>query len=114
MTRVIDIFAGPGGLSEGFSRVNDNRGNRAFDVALSIEKEAYAFETLKLRAFYRQFPDGAPQSYYRYLRGEISIDALYKEHPLATRVSSAKCWHYSRILLIEYRQEKRARQSFKR
>jgi DNA (cytosine-5)-methyltransferase 1 len=92
MIRVIDIFAGPGGLSEGFSRVSDNRGNRVFDVALSIEKEAYAFKTLKLRAFFRQFPDGAPPSYYRFLRGEIGIDVLYEEQAVAAQVASAKCW----------------------
>ncbi len=92
MISVIDIFAGPGGLSEGFSRVRDNRGNQVFDIALSIEKEIYAFETLKLRSFFRQFPDGAPQSYYRFLRGEISINALYEEQPLAEKASSAKCW----------------------
>ena len=92
MIRVIDVFAGPGGLSEGFSRVDDNRGNGAFDIALSIEKEAYAFETLRLRAFLRLFPDGAPPSYYRLLRGETGVDALYEEQPVATRVSSAKCW----------------------
>jgi len=93
MIRVIDIFAGPGGLSEGFSRVKDNRGNRAFDVALSIENEVYAFETLRLRAFFRQFPDGAPESYYRFLRGEIGIGALYEGRPLVARESNAKCWH---------------------
>jgi len=92
MIRVIDIFAGPGGLSEGFSRVRDNHGNQAFDIALSVEKEAYAFETLKLRSFFRQFPDGTPQSYYRFLRGEIGINALYELQPLAARVSASKCW----------------------
>lgn len=92
MIRVIDIFAGPGGLSEGFSQVKNNRGNQAFDIVLSIEKETHAFETLKLRAFYRQFPDGSPRSYYRFLRGEISINALYGEQPLAAKESSAKCW----------------------
>jgi DNA (cytosine-5)-methyltransferase 1 len=92
MINVIDIFAGPGGLSEGFSQIKDNRGNRAFDIALSIEKEAYAFETLRLRAFFRQFPDGTPSSYYRFLRGEIGVDALYEAQPAAARVSSAKCW----------------------
>ena len=92
MISIIDIFAGPGGLSEGFSRVKDNRGNQVFDITLSIEKETYAFETLKLRSFFRQFPDGAPRSYYRFLRGEIGIDALYEEQPLAVRQSSAKCW----------------------
>lgn len=93
MIRVVDIFAGPGGLSEGFSSAIDSRRNRAFDVVLSVEKENYAFETLKLRAFYRQFPEGAPHEYYRYLRGEIAKEALYDAYPHAAQVASAKCWH---------------------
>ena len=47
---VVDLFAGPGGLGEGFSRVEDGR---AFRVIVSIEKDPYAIETLRLRAFYR-------------------------------------------------------------
>lgn len=46
---VIDLFAGPGGLGEGFSR------SRAADfrIVVSIEKDGMAFETLQLRAAHR-------------------------------------------------------------
>lgn len=43
---VIDIFAGPGGLSEGFASY---RGKVAFDIRLSVEKEFWACETLRRR-----------------------------------------------------------------
>ena len=54
--RVIDLFAGPGGLAEGFTSIADGEGNRVFKVVLSIEKETAPFNTLRLRAFFRQFP----------------------------------------------------------
>ena len=38
----IDLFAGPGGLSEGFSSVRGREGQRAFEVRLSIERDFYA------------------------------------------------------------------------
>ena len=47
---VVDLFAGPGGLGEGFSRVEDGK---AFRTIISIEKDPHAIETLRLRAFYR-------------------------------------------------------------
>ena len=47
---VVDLFAGPGGLGEGFSRVEDGK---AFRTIISIEKDQHAIETLRLRAFYR-------------------------------------------------------------
>ena len=67
----IDIFAGPGGLSEGFHRYSAFRGDHgvSFDIRLSIEKDVAAHRTLKLRAFVRQFPDGKiPPGYYDYVR----------------------------------------------
>ncbi|MCL5769839.1 MAG: DNA cytosine methyltransferase [Planctomycetes bacterium] len=70
MIKIVDIFAGPGGLSEGFASVTDSHAKPAFTVVLSVEMERFAFEILKLRTFFRQFPTGAPASYYRHLRGE--------------------------------------------
>ncbi len=68
---VIDLFAGPGGLGEGFSSLRDEGGKPLFRVRLSVEKDAHAHKTLELRSFFRQFPDGeVPEEYYRYIRGE--------------------------------------------
>ncbi|MCY2963375.1 MAG: DNA cytosine methyltransferase [Planctomycetota bacterium] len=81
---VIDIFAGPGGLGEGFSSFQESGGHRPFQIRLSVEKDAFAHETLRLRSFYRQFPPGeAPDLYYDVLRRELPINALpeyLKEH----------------------------------
>jgi DNA (cytosine-5)-methyltransferase 1 len=55
---IIDIFAGPGGLGEGFCSLTDDRNKRVFKIALSIEKEFFAHQTLTLRNFYRQFDPG--------------------------------------------------------
>lgn len=66
---IVDIFAGPGGLAEGFSRVAGEEGERAFRIALSVEKDATAHSTLRLRAFLRQF-GRFPDEYYAWLNGE--------------------------------------------
>jgi len=66
---VIDLFAGPGGLGEGFSAIPDENGERYFDIKLSIEKDPYAHQTLLLRSFLRQFPiSELPAEYYAMLR----------------------------------------------
>ena len=70
---VVDIFAGPGGLGEGFSAFTLRRGmnRQPFKIAISAEMEANAAKTLRLRAFFRQFPAGrAPASYYDYVAGK--------------------------------------------
>jgi DNA (cytosine-5)-methyltransferase 1 len=71
---VVDIFAGPGGLGEGFSAFQPQRGSdRPFRIAISAEMEANAARTLRLRAFFRQFEPGrAPKSYYDYVAGRAS------------------------------------------
>lgn len=61
--QVVDLFAGPGGLAEGFSAYEDEDGERPFHVTLSVEKEKAAHRTLQLRAFLRQF-DEFPDEYY--------------------------------------------------
>ena len=45
---IVDLFAGPGGLAEGFSAVSDANGHRPFKVVLSVEKEKAAHATLLL------------------------------------------------------------------
>lgn len=53
---VVDLFAGPGGLGEGFSRVGGPKAfNKVFKTVISIEKDPVAVETLRLRALYRTF-----------------------------------------------------------
>ncbi|TXJ17374.1 MAG: DNA cytosine methyltransferase [Afipia sp.] len=69
---VVDLFAGPGGLAEGFSSVRAKDGTRPFRVMLSVEKETAAFQTLRLRSFLRQFSGSLPADYYRFLNGEIN------------------------------------------
>lgn len=79
---VVDLFAGPGGLGEGFSSLTDEKGNRVFRIALSIEKEEYANQTLELRSFFRQFEkENIPEEYYKHLQGEINKADLYKNFP---------------------------------
>lgn len=74
---VIDLFAGPGGLAEGFSALHDEEGN-VFRICLSVEKDQYAYSTLELRSFFRQFPhEQVPEEYYSYLRKEISRERLF-------------------------------------
>jgi len=93
MAQLIDIFAGPGGLSEGFSSIRKDNEEAVFQHALSIEMEQFAFETLKLRTFFRCFPKGkAPEAYYQCLRREISCDELYEKHPVETARAKIICW----------------------
>ena len=76
---VIDLFAGPGGLSEGFERYRSG-GAKAFRCVLSVEKEKFAHRTLLLRAFFRQF-ETPPKEYFAHLRGKLSLRKLYSLYP---------------------------------
>lgn len=70
---VIDLFAGPGGLGEGFSSVVGADGTPRFEIKVSIEKDPVAHRTLMLRSLFRKFGrSGAPEGYYHYVRGEIT------------------------------------------
>lgn len=78
---VIDLFAGPGGLGEGFSSIQDPLRSPLFSLKVSAEKDPTAHKTLSLRSLYRKFPRGkAPDCYYQHIRGEISREALFA-HP---------------------------------
>ena len=84
---VIDLFAGPGGLSHGFSAFTSKA--ISFRTALSIEKDNIAYKTLLLRAFLRQFRS-APKDYYRYIRGEEDVTIAYLEAKYPKEWTSAK------------------------
>jgi DNA (cytosine-5)-methyltransferase 1 len=91
--KVIDLFAGPGGLGEGFTAFRDAAGKQRFKIALSIEKEASAHRTLTLRSFFRQYPDAsAPEAYYAFMRGELGTcpeDTLYRLPELRSAYEAA-------------------------
>jgi len=77
---VIDLFAGPGGLGEGFSAFGAPK--RRFRIGLSVEMEENAHSTLQLRAFFRQFPkEAVPQAYYEFLRGDSTREQIYSRFP---------------------------------
>lgn len=87
---VIDLFAGPGGLGEGFSSIFDENGERRFDLRTSIEKDPVAHRTLSLRALFRSFPKGkVPDCYYDYARGEITRQQLFEHTDVPDEVRMA-------------------------
>ena len=86
---VIDLFAGPGGLGEGFSAYGWVGGQRCFKILLSVEMDIAAHATLELRSFFRQFPRGsAPDAYYEHLRGAIRREVLFGKYPLQAQAAS--------------------------
>lgn len=81
---VVDLFAGPGGLGEGFSVAQDDLGRSRFRSAVSIERDSFSHRTLLIRHFFRHFPAGeAPDDYYDFLAERITLDELLVRHPTA-------------------------------
>lgn len=67
----IDLFAGAGGLSEGFHR-------EGYEAVAHIEMDANACLTLKTRvAYHYLYKNDLKDEYVKYLKGEISRDDLY-------------------------------------
>lgn len=83
----IDLFAGPGGLAEGFSHFSPKgRKLHPFHIRLSVEKDECAHRTLRLRAFFRWFryrKKSAPTEYYLYLAGKTELSSLKTKYPEA-------------------------------
>lgn len=78
---IIDLFAGPGGLGEGFASLKGNKQQPFFEIGLSIEKDAVAHRTLTLRAVFRRLRGTkSVRHYYSYIRGEID-EAAFREIP---------------------------------
>jgi DNA (cytosine-5)-methyltransferase 1 len=79
---IIDLFAGPGGLGEGFASYKDDTGDHPYSIEISIEKEVAAHRTLLLRSFLRKFSNHFPDDYYDFLNGqsdEPDWSTLYPE-----------------------------------
>jgi DNA (cytosine-5)-methyltransferase 1 len=93
---VIDLFAGPGGLGEGFSSLRDRHGEAVFRIRLSVEKEPYAHKTLELRSFFRQFADGeVSEEYYRYVRGDrITREQLFAKYEREAQAARKEAWKF--------------------
>ena len=90
MIPVVDIFAGPGGLGEGFSACRKDD-KFLFDIKLSIEMDEIARRTLKLRSFIRQFPNRQPPpEYYTTLREGLAEFVLYDNPKFKKEVSAAE------------------------
>ena len=72
--RTVDLFAGAGGLSEGFATFEPHPGYRPFRIIASVEKDAAACQTLRLRRFYHHLLQSgdheALKAYYAYVRGD--------------------------------------------
>jgi DNA (cytosine-5)-methyltransferase 1 len=80
----VDLFAGCGGISEGFT-------NAGFNVAAYLEKDSNACETLRTRALFRELnKQGRLVWYYRYFREELSREDLRLKFPDISDVIECK------------------------
>lgn len=111
---VIDLFAGPGGLGEGFSAALSPGGSRQYRIALSIEMEHWAHKTLELRSFFHQFPHSeAPADYYAHLRGKITRDELFLRFPEASEAARHQAWKAELGVVEPALVDRRIRQALK-
>ena len=70
MINVLDLFAGAGGLSEGFY-------NEGFNIVSHVELDKQACQTLRTREAFRFLKRVSLLDYYKYLEGKISRKELY-------------------------------------
>ena len=84
MTRffAVDLFAGCGGLGEGFRQAG-------IEIVADVEMNAWACQTLKTRHLYYELIGLKKRRLYnQYLRGNISLDEIYRNYPdISERVS---------------------------
>jgi DNA (cytosine-5)-methyltransferase 1 len=82
---VVDLFAGPGGLAEGFSSFKSDDGSRPFKIVMSVEKDPIAHQTLRLRSFLRQFEGQLPDAYYSWIKDGGAQPDWPRLHPAQWR-----------------------------
>ncbi|SDO78535.1 DNA (cytosine-5)-methyltransferase 1 [Pedococcus dokdonensis] len=103
---VVDVFAGPGGLNEGFSSLLDAHGNSIFETVNSFEMESAAVNTLRLRAALRTIrrnTGSTPNAAYRFLRGELSYGDMAADPDVSAALKDAE----SEVRQLELGQETR-------
>lgn len=86
--KIIDLFAGPGGLGEGFAAYKNGS---IFDIALSAEMESSAYKTLTLRSFFRKIrgDQKALNAYYSFCESANSPHPS-ELFPLAWKAAKAE------------------------
>lgn len=72
--KIIDLFAGAGGLSEGFRR-------NKFDIIAHVEMDKDASYTLRTREAYYYCKENKLDYYNKYLKKDISREELYSKIP---------------------------------
>jgi DNA (cytosine-5)-methyltransferase 1 len=87
---IVDLFAGPGGLGEGFAAFS-NRGISPFQISLSVEKDPVSCATLALRKYFREFKS-PPAEFDAYFSGEISRDKLFAAFPAQAKRAQETTW----------------------
>ena len=87
---VVDLFAGAGGLGEGFSAFAAE-GTTPFDVRLSVEKDPVACATLTLRKYVRQFAR-PPDELAGYFAGELTRQRLFDSFPDQAQRAQQATW----------------------
>lgn len=97
--RVVDVFAGPGGLNEGFASFEID-GVRPFSIVKSIEKDAVACQTLKLRAALRLMQEdveGLPDTYVAAMRDKRADQTLRADPSFAVALKEATehVWNFT-------------------
>ncbi|MGB3027657.1 DNA cytosine methyltransferase [Paradevosia shaoguanensis] len=95
MTRtfgIVDLFAGPGGLGEGFASYSD-AGRSPFHIGISVEKERSAHRTLSLRAFlrgYRSRHGELPKEFIEFHAGATTEPDWEAVDPTSFRVATTE------------------------
>lgn len=84
---VVDLFAGPGGLGEGFASTG------RFRAVLSIERDPIAHSTLTLRECYRGLEStSATRAYYDLLRGEFGLEQFKSRYSAEWERAERVAW----------------------
>ncbi|MDE1874542.1 MAG: DNA cytosine methyltransferase [Patescibacteria group bacterium] len=83
--KVLDLFAGAGGLSEGFIRAG-------CEIVGHIEMDKNSCDTLITRMMYHSLlKKGALEDYKKYVIGEVDRDTLIEKHGLEKEKNSVIC-----------------------